>query len=75
MVEGGGAAGLAAILPGGPLDRADLKGKKVPAALPLALLTLLTLLTLLALLILLTPPSSRERRCPCRNPTPSPTFE
>ena len=29
VVEGGGAAGLAAILPGGPLDRSDLKGKKV----------------------------------------------
>ena len=29
VVEGGGAAGLAAILPGGPLDRPDLKGKKV----------------------------------------------
>jgi threonine dehydratase len=27
VVEGGGAAGLAALLPGGPLDRADMKGK------------------------------------------------
>ena len=29
VVEGGGATGLAALLPGGPLDRADLKGKNV----------------------------------------------
>lgn len=29
VVEGGGAAGLAALLPGGALDRADLKGKNV----------------------------------------------
>lgn len=29
IVEGGGAAGLAALLPGRALDRADLKGKKV----------------------------------------------
>lgn len=29
VVEGGGAAGLAALLPGRPLDRPDLKGKKV----------------------------------------------
>jgi len=29
VVEGGGAAGLAALLPGGPLDRDDLKGKTV----------------------------------------------
>jgi len=29
VVEGGGATGLAALLPGGPLDRADLKGKRV----------------------------------------------
>jgi len=29
VVEGGGAAGLAALLPGGPLDRPDLKGKTV----------------------------------------------
>ena len=29
IVEGGGATGLAAMLPGGPLDRADLKGKAV----------------------------------------------
>jgi len=29
VVEGGGATGLAAMLPGRPLDRADLKGKKV----------------------------------------------
>jgi threonine dehydratase len=29
VVEGGGAAGLAALLPGGALDRADLKGKKI----------------------------------------------
>lgn len=28
VVEGGGATGLAALLPGGPLDRADVKGKK-----------------------------------------------
>lgn len=28
VVEGGGATGLAALLPGGPLDRADIKGKK-----------------------------------------------
>jgi threonine dehydratase len=34
VVEGGGAAGLAAILPGGPLDRPDLKGKKVPVLVP-----------------------------------------
>jgi threonine dehydratase len=27
VVEGGGATGLAALLPGGPLDRPDLKGK------------------------------------------------
>jgi len=33
VVEGGGAAGLAALLPGGPLDRPDLKGKTV--AVPL----------------------------------------
>ena len=29
VVEGGGATGLAALLPGGPLDREDLKGKNV----------------------------------------------
>ena len=29
VVEGGGATGLAAMLPGGPLDRYDLKGKTV----------------------------------------------
>jgi len=29
VVEGGGAAGLAALLPGGPLDIPELKGKKV----------------------------------------------
>ena len=29
VVEGGGATGLAALLPGGPLDRDDLKGKTV----------------------------------------------
>jgi threonine dehydratase len=29
VVEGGGASGLAALLPGGKLDRADLKGKNV----------------------------------------------
>jgi threonine dehydratase len=29
VVEGGGAAGLAALLPGGPLDRPDLKGKNI----------------------------------------------
>ena len=29
VVEGGGAAGLAALLPGGTLDRADLKGKNI----------------------------------------------
>lgn len=29
VVEGGGATGLAALLPGGPLDRADIKGKNV----------------------------------------------
>jgi len=29
VVEGGGAAGLAALLPGGALDRADLKGKNI----------------------------------------------
>lgn len=29
VVEGGGAAGLAALLPGGALDRADMKGKKI----------------------------------------------
>ena len=29
VVEGGGATGLAALLPGGPLDRSDLKGKNV----------------------------------------------
>jgi threonine dehydratase len=29
VVEGGGAAGLAALLPGGPLDRPDIKGKNV----------------------------------------------
>jgi threonine dehydratase len=29
VVEGGGAAGLAALLPGGSLDRADMKGKNV----------------------------------------------
>lgn len=29
VVEGGGAAGLAALLPGGPLDRADMKGKTI----------------------------------------------
>jgi len=29
VVEGGGATGLAALLPGGPLDRPDLKGKTV----------------------------------------------
>ncbi len=29
VVEGGGATGLAAMLPGGPLDRPDLKGKNV----------------------------------------------
>ena len=29
VVEGGGASGLAALLPGGKLDRSDLKGKKV----------------------------------------------
>jgi threonine dehydratase len=29
VVEGGGATGLAALLPGGPLDRPDLKGKNV----------------------------------------------
>ena len=29
VVEGGGASGLAALLPGRPLDRADLKGKNV----------------------------------------------
>ena len=34
VVEGGGAAGLAAILPGGPLDRPDLKGKKVRVPQP-----------------------------------------
>ena len=29
IVEGGGASGLAALLPGGALDRADLKGKNI----------------------------------------------
>lgn len=29
VVEGGGCSGLAALLPGGPLDRPDLKGKNV----------------------------------------------
>ena len=29
VVEGGGATGLAALLPGGPLDRPDIKGKNV----------------------------------------------
>jgi threonine dehydratase len=29
VVEGGGAAGLAALLPGGALDRHDLRGKNV----------------------------------------------
>jgi threonine dehydratase len=29
VVEGGGASGLAALLPGGPLDRPELKGKNV----------------------------------------------
>lgn len=29
VVEGGGATGLAALLPGGPLDRADLKDKNI----------------------------------------------
>eukprot|EP00522_Entomoneis_paludosa_P011290 CAMPEP_0172447606 /NCGR_PEP_ID=MMETSP1065-20121228/6884_1 /TAXON_ID=265537 /ORGANISM="Amphiprora paludosa, Strain CCMP125" /LENGTH=444 /DNA_ID=CAMNT_0013198953 /DNA_START=51 /DNA_END=1382 /DNA_ORIENTATION=- len=29
VVEGGGAAGLAALLPGGPLDRPDMKGKNI----------------------------------------------
>jgi len=29
VVEGGGATGLSALLPGGPLDRDDLKGKNV----------------------------------------------
>jgi threonine dehydratase len=29
VVEGGGAAGLAALLPGGPLDRPELKGKNI----------------------------------------------
>ena len=29
VVEGGGAAGLAALLPGGPLDTEEMKGKKV----------------------------------------------
>lgn len=29
VVEGGGATGLAALLPGAPLDRPDMKGKKV----------------------------------------------
>merc|ERR1712146_316871 len=29
IVEGGGAAGLAALLPGGPLDRPDMKGKNI----------------------------------------------
>ena len=29
IVEGGGASGLAALLPGGPLDRPELKGKKI----------------------------------------------
>jgi len=29
VVEGGGAAGLAALLPGGALDRADMKGKNI----------------------------------------------
>lgn len=29
VVEGGGASGLAALLPGGQLDRADLKGKNI----------------------------------------------
>lgn len=29
MVEGGGAAGLAALLPGGKLDRPELKGKNI----------------------------------------------
>ena len=29
IVEGGGAAGLAALLPGGKLDRAELKGKNI----------------------------------------------
>jgi threonine dehydratase len=29
VVEGGGATGLAALLPGGPLDRSELKGKNV----------------------------------------------
>jgi threonine dehydratase len=29
IVEGGGAAGLAAILPGGQLDRPELKGKNI----------------------------------------------
>ncbi|KAG7356569.1 threonine dehydratase [Nitzschia inconspicua] len=29
VVEGGGAAGLAALLPGGPLDRPEMKGKNV----------------------------------------------
>jgi threonine dehydratase len=29
VVEGGGATGLAALLPGGPLDRPELKGKNI----------------------------------------------
>jgi len=29
VVEGGGASGLAALLPGGPLDRPDMKGKNI----------------------------------------------
>lgn len=29
VVEGGGATGLAALLPGGPLDRSDMKGKNI----------------------------------------------
>ena len=29
VCEGGGAAGLSALLPGGPLDRSELKGKTV----------------------------------------------
>jgi threonine dehydratase len=33
IVEGGGAAGIAAMLPGGPLDRPDIKGKTVVAPL------------------------------------------
>jgi len=34
VVEGGGAAGLAALLPGGPLDIPELKNKKVPEPCP-----------------------------------------